>query len=561
MSKAAKMKPIIILSTFIFSFLSTISKAQNNVADEKPALVVGIVIDQMRFDYLYRYYKKYGEKGFKRMLTNGLVCKNTHYNYVPTATGPGHASIYTGTTPSYHGIVGNEWYERGLQKEVYCVEDEKVQTVGSKNNNGRFSPKRLRTTTITDELRINSNWQSKVISISIKNRGAVLPGGFTANSAYWYDEATGNMISSTHYMQELPKWVSKFNDKKLPDHYLNQTWTTLLPVSEYTESYKDDNHYEAVLPGKEKPVFPYNLKEMRKETADNGYELLRATPFGNSLLTELAIGTLKNEDLGKDQHTDFLAISYSSTDIIGHAFGPHSVEIEDTYLRLDQELEKLFETLDNQIGKDNYLVFLTADHAAVNVPQYLKDHKVEAGYFAKKSFEDSLEHFLNKKYGSGKWVLNLDNSHIYLNKMLIREQGLVLANVQQKVADFCLTLDGIEQVYTASDLLQNNYQDGIASLLQNGFSQKRSGDVILVLRPHWLPVKEVSEYSKRGTSHGSAYAYDTHVPLIWYGWKIPTKILHRPISITDIAPTISQLLNLQMPASFTGTPIQELFHK
>ncbi|MDL5045065.1 alkaline phosphatase family protein [Oscillatoria amoena NRMC-F 0135] len=323
---------------------------------DRPKLVVGIMIDQMRQEYLYRYYDKYGDGGFKRLIKDGFMLNNAHYNYVPTYTGPGHASVYTGTTPAYHGIIGNVWYDKNLKKTVYCAGDETCTPVGSETSaNGKISPHRMLTTTITDELKLATQRRSKVISISDKDRGSALPGGHMADAAYWYDEVTGKMITSSYYMSSLPSWTEKFNSLKLPDKYLNGVWNALLPIESYAESGSDNSPYESKFRGETKNTFPYDLKTLRK--SNNNYELLSYTPFSNDYLTEMAFAAIDGEKLGADAWTDFLCLSYSAPDKIGHQVGPQSVELQDVYLRLDRNIAELLKKLDQVSGPGNYLVF------------------------------------------------------------------------------------------------------------------------------------------------------------------------------------------------------------
>jgi predicted AlkP superfamily pyrophosphatase or phosphodiesterase len=375
------------LTTIIITGLFSLSlHAQTDVKvipqkeNTKPKLIVGIVIDQMRYDYLAKYYNKFSENGFKKLLTQGFNCKNTNYNYAPTYTGPGHASIYTGTTPSFHGIIGNDWFVIDSGRVIYVTDDPTVQTVGSASTKaGKMSPHNMLASTIGDELRLYSNLKSKVISVSLKDRAAILPGGHLSNGSYWFDSGSGNFITSTFYKKELPQWVTDFNVQHLSDKYLSQPWNTLLPIEQYTESAEDDNHYEGLYKGETKPVFPHNLPAMFSKT---DYEVLLSTPFGNTIVKDIALAALKSENLGKGDNTDFLAISFSSTDYIGHMMGPQSIELEDTYLRLDRDLAEIITYLEKKYGKDNFLLFLTADHAVAYVPQELMDLKMNAGYFS-----------------------------------------------------------------------------------------------------------------------------------------------------------------------------------
>lgn len=523
---------------------------------ERPKLVVGIVVDQMRQEYLYRFDSKFGKGGFKRFTGEGFMLKNAHYNYVPTETGPGHASVYTGTTPAIHGIIANEWYDRDLKKEVNCVGDDKQKTLGSESKAGEVSPWRNLATTITDELELATQRRAKVIGVSIKDRGAVLPAGHIADGAYWYDIATGNFITSTFYKAALPLWVDEFNKLKWPDKFLDQEWKTLLPIDQYKESGVDDSPYEGKIKGKEKATFPYNLKELRK--AGNPYELVINTPFGNDLLAELAKAALDGEALGKDDITDFLAVSFSCTDRIGHSTGPNAVEIEDTYLRLDRTLEDLLNTLDAKVGKGNYTVFLTADHGVAEVPQYMKDIKMPGGYFRPAYVEAGLNDFLQKYFPGKKIVDRVSTEQIYLNPEIFNQDpkasGIDFLIATELITKYMLTVEGVAQVFTQSQIRQSAYDEqGIKGKVVRGFNYKRCGDIAYVLEPGWF-----SWGGTTGSTHGSPYSYDTNVPILFYGWGIKKGSSVDYHNITDIAPTLSVLLRIKYTSGCTGQPIKEI---
>jgi len=533
---------------------------------QKPKLVVGVIIDQMGFDQLYKYKDRYGETGFNRLLNEGFNFKNANVNYIPSETAPGHASIYTGTTPAYHGIIGNSWYDRELDNYVGNVMDSNEKIVGSLNDNPNgVSPINLTATTITDELRLRSKFRSKVISISIKDRAAILPGGKSANAAYWYnwDSSPGYFVSSSFYMRKVPKWVTIFNEMGKSDAYLNQTWNTLYPLDTYTASSPDDNKYEPSLGGKPSPTFPYDFKTMREKIKKSGteYRLLWVSPAGNSLLTEFAIAAIENEELGADKHPDILNVSYSVTDVIGHTFGPQSVEMEDIYLRLDKNLGELFEALDSKIGKNNYVLFLTSDHAAIPVVSYLKENKLDGDIARITEYNQKLNSFLVTKYGKGTWIDNFDGNQVYLNKATIDEKKLLLPAIQQEVADFLMTQKGVYLALSAHDLQTQTYEEGLRKTMQNGYYPKRSGDVLLsyksgtIINPNSrMPVEKV-----KGTVHGSGYSYDTHVPLLWMGSGIPNGESVRSVNPIDIAPSLAMFLNLRLPSAVQGKPLNELF--
>ncbi|GAA4422458.1 alkaline phosphatase family protein [Pontibacter saemangeumensis] len=518
---------------------------------ERPKLVVGIVVDQMRYDYLYRYWDKYGDEGFRKLVKQGFNFKNNQYSYVPTYTGPGHASVYTGSVPALNGIIGNNWYSREQNRMVYCVEDETVNTVGSTSDAGKMSPANLITTTITDELRLATNMGSKVIGVSLKDRGSILPAGHLGNGAYWFDSPTGNWITSTYYRTDLPQWVQEFNNQKYPDQYLSQPWNTLLPLEAYTESSADDVAWEETLPGEQKPVFPHNLPAIRAKD----YELLRSVPGGNTITKDFALAALRGENLGKGNFTDFLAVSFSTIDYIGHKFGPNSVEAEDAFLRLDAEIGELISEIEQEVGKGEVLFFLTADHGAAHVPAFLKEKKVPSGVASSKILRDSTEAYLDKLYGSGDWVEHYTNQQVYLNRELIDSKKLNLLDVQQRVAVYVMRHEGVMRAVAASALQGANWGQGLMSLVENGYNAQRSGDVIILLEPGWF--EGYGSAAPKGTTHGSYSNYDTHVPLVWYGWNVNPGESAVPTEIADIAPTIAAWLYIQEPNGSVGRPLQE----
>ncbi len=523
----------------------------NSFSQKKgPKLVVGIVIDQMRTDYIYRYWNRFGEGGFKRLVNEGFFCKNTHYNYVPTYTGPGHCSIYTGCTPSVHGIIANDWYVKETGITQYCVSDKNAKSIGTTSKNGMMSPHNQLTTTMGDELKLFTNGKAKVFGVSLKDRSSVLPVGHSANAAFWYDEETGNFVSSDWYVKELPVWLNNFNAKKLPKTYLEKGWNTLYGIETYTNSIADDNKYELAPNKKEKPVFPYDYN---KQLEKNSWGILKATPWGNTITKDLAIECLKNESLGKDDISDMLCISFSSTDYVGHAYGLRAVEVEDVYLRLDKDLEELLKTLDAEVGQENYVLFLTADHGAADVAAYLKDMKIPAGYIKEKKLEKELKMFCVAQYGDS-LILNMSNQQLFLNTTKLISLKLNNDDVEKTLANKLIQMEGIAEAYPSSVLKFESYKgDNFKSLIANGYNHKRSGNVAFSYLPGWLDIQET------GTTHGAAYGYDTHVPLLFYGMGIKKGESVKPYYITEIAPTISILLNNPFPNGCTSKPIEEVY--
>lgn len=536
---------ILIYSTLLFS------QTKTAVVNTKPKLVVGIVVDQMRNDYIYRYWSSYGNGGFKRLVNDGYYFKNAHFNYIPTYTGPGHSSIYTGTTPRTHGIIANDWFVKTNTIETYCVQDTTVKTVGSKTKAGLMSPKNQLTSTIGDELKMSSNNLSKVFGVALKDRSSILPAGHAANAAFWFDEQSGNFISSSWYISELPKWLSDFNDKKTPNQYLQKGWNTLYPIESYTNSIADDNRYESVPNKKEKPIFPYDYKTYLNK---NNVGIIRATPYGNSITKDVAIECLINEQLGKDDVCDLFCISFSSTDIVAHSYGPRAVEVEDVYLRLDKDLEELLNTLDKQVGKNNYTVFLTADHGGADVPNHLKDNKIPAGYLKEDALIQNVKKYFQNNYNDSSLFVNMSNMQLFLNDKKIENLKLNKNDVEQKLANYLITITGIAEAYPSEIMKYTAFENNdYKALLQNGYNHKLSGNVCYILNAAWM------DYAEKGTTHGAGYNYDTHVPVLFYGNGIKKGSSFNYINITQIAPTICELLQINQPNGCTSNPLNDFF--
>jgi len=537
------MKKILILTLIIFtgfqSFAQKKSKgisfslqvgSENEIA--KPKLVVGIVVDQMRYDYIYRFWDDFADDGFKKLIGEGHFFRNAQFGYVPTYTGPGHASIYTGTTPAAHGIIANDWYDKNSGEFIYCAGDGDMHTVCNceqknvdvQSADGKMSPHHMLTTTFADELKL-FNEKSKVFGISLKDRGAILPAGHSANGAYWMN-SDGKWITSSFYMESLPDYVQKINNNNTLQNYLKGEWSV-------------------------KGEFAHNLDSL---LLSSGGSVIKKTPFGNSILKDLAIEILKKEKLGQGKSTDILSISFSSTDYIGHQYGPHAPEIKDTYLRLDKDLEKILKVIDNKVGFENVVVFLTADHGVVSEPNELIKRNIPAGYFDGSIMKTELLSHLNTIYGQGDWIKNYSNNHLFLNHDLIVEKNINLEEIQRKCAQFFLKYEWVKNTYTATQLNENEYQNSFHSLVQRGYNQKRSGDVIVSLQTGWLS----SYWSTGGTTHGSSYSYDTHIPLIFWGGTIPQGQTDRKVYIRDIAPSMSTILGTSHPNGCTGNPLVEI---
>ncbi|WP_456440916.1 alkaline phosphatase PafA [Psychroserpens sp.] len=539
----------ILLLTSLF-FVTTQSQSQN----DNPKLVVGIVVDQMRYDYLTRFYNKYGEGGFKRMINEGFNCKNNHFNYIPTKTGPGHASVFTGTVPKYHGIIGNDWFDEDLKRKVNCVEDNSVESLGSLSEDGKKSPIQMLVSTFADENRLFTQMRGKTIGISVKHRGAILPAGHTANAAYWWDydhNGNGNWISSTFYMEALPEWVNDFNSSGIAESYF-KTWNTLYDINSYIESGTDVNEYERIFDGEKQSSFPHELAKLKNE--NDGFKIIANSPFGNSLTTDFTLKTIEEEQLGKDNITDVLTIGYSSTDKVGHDFGPNSIEIEDTYLRLDLELERLFNALDSFVGKGEYTVFLTSDHGAPHVPSYLEDNKIPSGLFDLNAMLKDVNDLLFETYKVSDLALSRINNQIFLDHQKIEKHNINIQELKAIISRKLLSYKLISSVHMTSVINKfpssSSYQE---TMLFNGHNQKRSGEILFTFNPE---VFKDTPWNRTGTDHHSGYNYDTHVPLLFFGKGIKQGETLKRTDITDIAPTISALLGISFPNASIGNPLE-----
>ncbi len=520
----------------------------------RPKLIIGITVDQMRYDYIEKYRNDFSENGFKRLVAEGFFCRNVQYNYMPTYTGPGHASIFTGTTPSLHGIIENDWYERSSGLTIYCSSDSTVQGVGTIGKSGQMSPHYLTASTLGDALELFTNKRSKVFGIAMKDRGAILPAGRMADAAYWFVGADeGKWATSSWYMNELPAWVKNFNERGLATEYLSQTWSLLKDESAYDESLPDNNAYESPFKGTLRPVFPYDLPALR--SANGNFDLLKATPFGNAMTVDFAKALIEGEELGMDDITDMLCLSFSATDYVGHQFGIHSREAQDCYLRLDLQIADLIDYLDKKFGRESYLLFLSADHGGTPTPSYVTKEKGIGGYWKSEQLEYFVEGELVKKYGPGDWIINESNQNIFFNRTLMSAAKINIKEVQYEVANMILTYPEVLMSFTANDLAQFRGGSVMKEMVQNGFSQTLSGDVIYILKPGYI------EYGMTGTTHGSSFNADTHVPAIFFGVGVAKGESFSPYVITDIAPTISSICRLPFPDACTGQPIVEAMKK
>lgn len=542
---------MVILTIPLLQAQTKVNNTQNaKVA--RPKLVVGIIVDQMRWDYLYRFYHVYDPNGgFKRLLNQGFSCDNTLVPYLPTVTAVGHTCVYTGSVPALTGIAGNNWFDNNTLKTVYCTDDAGVTTVGSNTRvAGEMSPRNLWVTTITDELRLATNFKSKTIGISIKDRGAILPAGHAANAAFWYDYQTGNFISSTYYMKQLPGWLTNFNNKKWVDSYYEKNWALLLPKATYEALCDvDENTYEGKPFGKDEKGFPYDLSKFKSKD----YSKIASTPYANDLLENLAETTLANEQMGKGNNTDFLAVSFSSTDYIGHAFGPNSWEVLDVYARLDKTLGKLLDYLDKTIGKNQYTVFLTADHAGAQIPEFLAKHNIPGGRADDHDLMKELNQHLITPFHQPNLINAIWEFDVYLNHGLIDSLQLNQMAIEKSITQYLQKDNRVLTVVNKAKAATVSLPASIREMIVNGYTPKRSGDLQIIMK------SGVMDAGKTGMSHGVSYTYDTHIPLLWYGWGIQKGHTNKTTYMTDISATLAALLKIQMPSGCIGKSITEVY--
>jgi predicted AlkP superfamily pyrophosphatase or phosphodiesterase len=541
-------KKFFILIAFVFT--SDFLFAQQIKKDQKPKLVVGIVVDQMRWDYLYRYYDRYGEGGFKRLLNDGFSCENTFINYLPSYTAVGHTVIFTGSIPAIDGIVGNDWIDQLTGKSWYCTEDTSVQTVGASGKAGQMSPNNMLVSTITDELRLATNFRSRVVGVSLKDRAAILPAGHTANGAFWFDDASGGFITSTYYMKDLPDWAKKFNANDEPAKLVANGWNTLYPANSYKQSSADNVSWEGKFKGENDPVFPHDMKSIYKDEPGS----IRSTPFGNTLTLDFAKAAVNGYNLGNGEATDFLTINCASTDYVGHKYGPNSIEVEDTYLRLDKDFAAFFQFLDQKVGKGNYLLFLTADHGAAHAIGFMKEHQIPADFLVSKKIDVPLNEFLTKKFGIDKLISSSINYHLGFDLKKISENNLDFEAVKKATVSFLQKQPGIQFAVDIDNIGNAPIPEPIKTMIINGYNTKRCGPVMIIPDPGWFGGQE----GGTGTTHGNWNPYDTYIPLVFMGWNIKHGATNRNIRMSDISPTLAALLHIQMPNGSVGEVIREV---
>jgi predicted AlkP superfamily pyrophosphatase or phosphodiesterase len=546
---------ILISITLLFIIIQKTAAQKNadknseiNNGVERPKLVVGLVIDQMRWDYLYRYYNRYSDGGFKRLIKKGYSFENTIIPYTPTVTAAGHTCIYTGSVPAIHGIVGNDWVEKNTGEIMYCTQDKSVKTVGSFSNQGQMSPKNMLASTIGDELRQGTNKKSRVFGVALKDRGAILPAGHAANAAYWFDDSTGNWISSSYYMSVLPVWAQQFNMEKKPDEFIKTGWNLLNNITSYDQSTADENSFEKPLLGEKTITFPH------KYSSNNGrnYKSIRTSPFGNTFTLDFAKRLIENEKLGVSGQTDMLCVSLSSTDYIGHAFGPQSLEVEDTYIRLDRDIASFLEMLDKRFGQANYVLFLSADHGASYTGDYMVAEKYAGGnlngYKLRKELNDSIA----VKYKVQDYIKFYSEYQFYVDKKKADSLRVSEKKLYDYIIASLLKKPEIMYAFSYKTFEREIMPTVMKERFTNGYFSKRASDIQFIMKPQYC------DGDGKGTEHGVWYNYDSHIPLLFFGGNIKPGKTNRETYMTDIAPTLAAMLHIQMPSGSVGKVLEEV---
>jgi predicted AlkP superfamily pyrophosphatase or phosphodiesterase len=522
---------------------------------EKPRLVVGIIVEQLRYDQLEKFRNRLSDNGIRRLLNEGTLFQNAYFQYLLTQSSPGHATIATGAEPSHHGITSDSWYLPMKNELINSTGDISVNPVGGSYETGLHSPVNLQSSTFSDELKMATGGKAKVFSAGLRESSVIFSAGHAADGAYWFDNITGTWMSSTYYIDSLPFWVSDFNGMKHSETLVTGSWELLKPTETYYDCMPDSNGHETGFNGIN--YFPYDLKKMGGKGRGNqkfDFSLLRETPMGNTYTTDFVLKLIEKEELGMDDVTDFLTVCYTSTDYIGHRFGPSSYEMADAILRLDKNIEDLLTYLNNQMGKKNILIYFTSSHGISEIPSILAENRIPAGYFKPNQALQLLRSYLNAVYGEGDWVKGYSEKQVFLNRVLIEDARIPLEEVQKKVARFLVQFTGVSSAYPYSAFEANDFGNGNLRRIINNFSPQRSGDVIVTLNSGW-----VEKEGDNITNHNSPYEYDSHVPLLWYGWSVNRASVTRKVNISDIAATLSSLCRVPYPNACTGEPLFELF--
>jgi len=552
---AANLKEMI-MGKYVLTLIVTIIFGQWILAQNAPQntpgpkIVIGIVVENMRPDYIQRYWNKFGTNGFKKLYSEGAVCTNVQLKQHVQNYASGTATLFTGVNPSTHGIINKIWYDKFKEQETECTEDKDYTTAGATTNQGNASPEKMLTNTVTDNLKIFSMGKSKVFSVALNRESAVFAAGHAADAAYWFDTESGRMISSSFYLNIFPDWVRLFNSENYAEKYSYRNWSPLLPEIEYTESVRDDYDLEKGYFGKYK-IFPHTISKYLKES--NDFKPFKTTPSANFMIKDFTLKMLDSEDIGTDEYSDFITTVFSSMDYENNNFGPASLEMEDTYLYLDKYIAELIDSVENKFGSENALFFLTANTSASYPSDYLKkEFHLPVGYFNVESAMALLNSYLNITYGDQKWVEYYDEYQIFFNQKLIAKHKLSLTDFQTTAADFINEFEGVLVAMPAYLLERGIQSNGMFEPMYKTFVKSRSGDCLFLLKEGWQPLFKFKKIN---------YTDQSHIPLIFYGAGIKPQLILEKYDAVDLVPTLSQMLKIPFPDKSQGKTISELFKK
>ncbi|WP_372639472.1 alkaline phosphatase family protein [Ancylomarina sp.] len=530
---------LLVISSIIKVSAQTDSSKQ---ASNEPKLIVGIVIDHLRSDYFNKYSHLFSDGGFNKILQNGAFSSNTQYNYQYSQTGVDHATIFTGTPPAYHGIISHAWFDRISESAEASTYDKNYRKLGILDTVASKSPHKLLAPTLGDIMKLN-NPNSRVIGVSLNNESAIYSAGHSADAAYWLDGVQGKFISSSYYQDTLFNWVNNFNATDLPNKYLSKPWVPKI--------LEDNGNSTDIIKAKLK-LTDHFYCDLKKDKKKIGYHALKNYPAGNLLVKDFAATTIINENLGKDDNCDLITINFSCLGNNHRKFSPYSDEMLDCITRLDQNIADLITFLDEQVGMENVLLFITSDQAAGFLPEDLEKQRIPNGYFSSYNAIALLKSYFNVIYGAGSWISGYDSQQIFLNRKLIEDKKLVLEDVQIKAAKFLVQFSGVSKAIPAHNFIETNYSHGVMNKIQRSFNHKRSGDVIIALEPGWVnQIKDERDLVAQ-------YSQSRRVPLFFYGWKIKNQELNQQLDIEDIVPTLSTFLKITPPSGCMGNPIKGL---
>jgi hypothetical protein len=564
---------LLLTLSLVFFVAATVWTPAADPGSGSPRLAVLIVFDQLRGDYLSRWEALFGGRGFRRLQQEGAWFTNCHYPYADTLTAPGHASIATGCSPCTHGIVGNTWYDRAAGKQVYCVVSGRFERVPAmvptpaasapeqkKADSASVSPERLLAPTIGDALKEATGGKGRVVALSLKDRSAVLPAGRHPDACYWFDSRAGVFITSSYYCRQPHPWVAEFNRARPADRWFGKPWTRFRPDLEYSfYSGPDDVPAEGKGFGQGR-TFPHPMMGGKTERGDAYYQALTTSPYGNELLLKLALHAIDAEHLGHGDAPDFLSVSFSSNDLIGHAWGPDSQEVLDVTLRSDRIVQRLLDHLDATVGKGRYVVALTADHGVCPLPEVARAKGKDAGRVSMDLLGNRAEAFLNKTFGEGqgknRWLEAKEVPWVYLNRSLLEKLALEEGQVEEALAGWLKQQPGILTAYTRHRLLAGiPAEDAIGSSVRRSFYPDRSGDVVAILKPYHL----FSNPLLTGTTHGTPHPYDTHVSLLVYGPGVRPGTYEQPVTPQAAAAILAHALGIPRPTQAQASLPEGLF--